>query len=127
MTFSFCQVIICSPSSVLPFFTKIKQRKTEGSQHRIKQSTEEEERRRKKKEEEGKTRQRMHSFLYRLNAVLTFSVLALGAICFSASMTDIIHTSNPTVDIKVKKNPISFFSSASEDFLIFFSHRSRLL
>lgn len=45
----------------------------------------------------------MHTFLYRLNAALSFALLALAAICIAASMTDIIHNSNPSVDIKVVK------------------------
>ncbi|KAH7441281.1 hypothetical protein KP509_03G032100 [Ceratopteris richardii] len=45
----------------------------------------------------------MHTFLYRLNAVLSFALLALAAICIAASMTDMIHKSNPSVDIKVLK------------------------
>uniref|UniRef100_A0A7N0UFN3 Signal peptidase complex subunit 3 n=1 Tax=Kalanchoe fedtschenkoi TaxID=63787 RepID=A0A7N0UFN3_KALFE len=43
----------------------------------------------------------MHSFLYRLNALLTFSLTILAFICGMASFSDNFNTPSPSVDLKV--------------------------
>uniref|UniRef100_A0A7N0ZU04 Signal peptidase complex subunit 3 n=1 Tax=Kalanchoe fedtschenkoi TaxID=63787 RepID=A0A7N0ZU04_KALFE len=43
----------------------------------------------------------MHSFLYRLNALLTFSLIILALICGMASFSDNFNTPSPSVDLKV--------------------------
>lgn len=45
----------------------------------------------------------MHTYLYRLNAALTFAITALAVICIAASMTDMLHNSNPSVRVQVVK------------------------
>jgi signal peptidase complex subunit 3 len=42
-----------------------------------------------------------HTFTHRLNALLTFAVTTLAALCFLASVTDEFHESNPIADVKV--------------------------
>eukprot|EP00249_Psilotum_nudum_P011173 c23009_g1_i1 orf=539-1042(+) len=45
----------------------------------------------------------MHSYLFRLNAALTFAISALAVICIATSMTDFLHHSSPEVHIQVLK------------------------
>lgn len=46
----------------------------------------------------------MHSFGYRANALLAFSVTALAFICAIASLSDNFSNQNPSAEIQVKKN-----------------------
>ena len=43
----------------------------------------------------------MHSFLYRANALVTFAVTILAAMCCIASFSDTFNTPTPTADVKV--------------------------
>jgi hypothetical protein len=43
----------------------------------------------------------MHSFGHRANAVATFAVTILAAICFAASFSDNFNTPTPTASVKV--------------------------
>ncbi|RWR93721.1 signal peptidase complex subunit 3B [Cinnamomum micranthum f. kanehirae] len=43
----------------------------------------------------------MHSFLYRANAVLTFSVMVLAALCAMASFSDYLNVPSPNAYLKV--------------------------
>ena len=39
----------------------------------------------------------MHTWYYRLNALLTVATTALAALCGLASLTDVLHSSEPVV------------------------------
>lgn len=45
----------------------------------------------------------MHSVWYRTNALLTFAASVLAGMCIVTSITDLFHSSNPTVDLKVQR------------------------
>ena len=49
----------------------------------------------------------MHSFGHRANAVATFAVTILAAMCFAASFSDNFNTPAPTASVKVSTQPPS--------------------
>jgi len=54
-------------------------------------------------EEQVFTLAAMHSFVYRLNALLTFAGSTLALMCILATLTDYIHPMNTDVDIKLAR------------------------
>lgn len=52
----------------------------------------------------------MHSFGHRANAVATFAVTILAAMCFAASFSDNFNTPTPTASVKVPAPPPSISS-----------------
>jgi hypothetical protein len=49
----------------------------------------------------GEERGRMHSFGHRANAVATFAVTILAAMCFAASFSDHFNSPSPTASVKI--------------------------
>jgi hypothetical protein len=43
----------------------------------------------------------MHSLMFRANAVLTFGITLLAALCCLASLSDNLHYTSPSVDLQV--------------------------
>lgn len=48
----------------------------------------------------------MHSFGHRANAVATFAVTILAAMCFAASFSDNFNSAAPTASVKVQPRPL---------------------
>jgi hypothetical protein len=49
----------------------------------------------------------MHSFGHRANAVATFAVTILAAMCFAASFSDSFNSPTPAASVKVPFRPVS--------------------
>ena len=47
----------------------------------------------------------MHSFGHRANAVATFALTILAAMCFAASFSDSFNSPTPTASVKVPSRP----------------------
>ena len=45
----------------------------------------------------------MHTFLFRLNALATFAISTLAALCAVAAFTDVFHASNPVVNVSLAR------------------------
>lgn len=45
----------------------------------------------------------MHTFLYRLNALVTFAMSVLALLCFATTMTDCFHRASPNVDLDLTR------------------------